>query len=401
MRYRWTIAFTFLLACTALAAGMGGASAQSATLIGNTGQTAATGTVSSEWDQTQAFTTGSHSRGYEVTSVTIGFTVAASAHHPGYDFRLFAANSSGQPTGSSLARFDRSGALLETGDNAFPLLGGGSVRLDPNTTYALLFDITAAGGNSGQDVKFQFAASGNEDAGGAAGWSIADTSWRRSFGATTWATEQTEPLRISISGSAVTTLSVHAALDGYFSGTATLSEVEAALRTSGQTYHQRLRAEVAAGRLHQLVPGGRTKWGAPGTESWGQVGFPGVSDPSLTCGGEPQPVFQGDDHGEFFWACTGDNRWVPVRRHRPGIDYTRDAQLVRPGAAGYNEECRYKDADGNPTPLFRAEFHPQDHPNPQLRGKPVRNADGSVRGTTIHGGNWDPLAGNCTTRGGP
>ena len=178
----------------------------------------------------------------------------------------------------------------------------------------------------------------------------------------------------------------------------------------------------------------RTAWGTPGTENWGQVGFPWGYPRELCyqvngkqrcvdtnkewgwgsqykCGGnEPehsQPGLASNDYTNFFWACThltesgqqtANSQWVPVKRPQPGVDYTRDHQLVRPGGTDYNEDCRYKDDQGNPTPAFRADFHPHDHPNPQLRGKPVR-INGVVQGTTIHGANWDPLAQTCTTRG--
>lgn len=186
---------------------------------------------------------------------------------------------------------------------------------------------------------------------------------------------------------------VYDALGAYFSGSAPLSAVENILRAvNDESYHERLREEAAAGSLNERFgPLERTKWGTDESLGWRQVGFPGVSDPSLTCGGEGQPPLTGDDHGEFFWACTEDNRWVPVRLAREGTDYAADEDLVRPGQNGYNPECLYRDSEGNPTPAFRPQI------DPNTGG--VLYVNGQVQGTKIHGSNWDPIAKICTTRG--
>lgn len=199
----------------------------------------------------------------------------------------------------------------------------------------------------------------------------------------------------------VTTDDIYNALKAYFSGDAGLSPVESFLRTHAQkTYHAALLEDVAAGRLHQrFEKNERTQWGKPGTEDWVQMGSPSFPGPRpwLICGGEPRPVLTGADSGQFFWACTGDNRWVPVKLPQPGVDYSREDDLIRPGQPGYDERCRYRDADGNPTPLFKTHYHPQDHADPELRGKPVY-VNGQIQGTVIHGNNWDPLAGRCRGR---
>ena len=206
---------------------------------------------------------------------------------------------------------------------------------------------------------------------------------------------------------------VYAELEAYFSGTGTLGRVQGVVRQAeGKTYHQKLTEEVEAGRLHDRLPASeRTKWGTEGTEDWVQVGTPslpnawrmpdGTPDGTVrynedgpTCGGERQPALNGDDRGKFFWACTQDNQWVPVKLPQPnalgdpdspGADYSRDEDLVRPGQPGYNnEKCLYKDEEGNPTPVSGV----------------VRDDSGNVTGrVTIHGGNWDPIAQKCTSRG--
>lgn len=193
---------------------------------------------------------------------------------------------------------------------------------------------------------------------------------------------------------------VYDALNSYFSGAGTLPDTEAFV----SNYYQNLLEKVAAGELGAIFDlAQRTAWGTDTSNNWYQVGSPNRIGSSATCGGQTQPKLQGDDRIRFFWACTGhpsqpNSQWVPVKQPQPGIDYTPDHQQVRPGDAGYNEDCRYRDGQGNPAPIFIADFHPQDHPNPQLRGKPIRNPDGTVQGTTIHGGNWDPQANICRGR---
>ena len=232
---------------------------------------------------------------------------------------------------------------------------------------------------------------------------------------------------------------VYLALGRYFSGSGSLRSTV----TFVDTYFEDLLEKVDAGELSALFnidqdEEQRSAWGTDGTEEWGWggEGFPKrvcyevrpgetrcIEDTGETwgwgsqhrCGDRPQPGFHDNDYGNFFWACTSDGpngQWVPVKRHRPGVDYSHDSDLVpsvRPSPqhdAGRNDpdgddpdvpnnqKCLFRDEEGNLAPLFRADFHPQDHPNPQLRGKPVR-VNGEVQGTTIHGRNWDPIAQVC------
>ncbi len=186
-----------------------------------------------------------------------------------------------------------------------------------------------------------------------------------------------------------TVAEVYEALKSYFSGTVTLSEVEGVLSGDDQTYHEKLLEQAAAGELHERLPAGeRTTWGTDGSSGWVQVGTPSLPPgPSHTCGGETVPELTGDDRGKFFWACSQDNRWVPVRLPQAGVDYARDEHLVRPPAVpgsdpNYNEKCRYTDEDGNPQPVSK--YDPK-----------------TDTFTWIQGGNWDPTAEECTGRGNP
>ena len=173
------------------AAGSGG--------VSNLGQSTHATTTSSEWDYAQAFTTGPHPDGYRITSVAVELLVQGT-QHPVYEVKIHPVNSSGQPTGSSLGTFANP-ASLTTGTNTFT--SSGDVQLQPSTQYALVFDLTTAGGNNGQDVVFRYTDTGAEDAGAADGWSIADNSFRGSSGVTLNVnTNQPEELKISILASA-------------------------------------------------------------------------------------------------------------------------------------------------------------------------------------------------------
>ena len=151
---------------------------------------------------------------------------------------------------------------------------------------------------------------------------------------------------------------VYAKLKEYFSGTTTFSSVESVVRAGeGHSYYEELSDVVEAGELHDRLPASeRTKWGT-GSSDWHQVGSPSrPPGPEDTCGGNTvpggvwtptgpppgpgQPLgqggLQGDDRSKFYWACTGDGQWVPVRTPQPGIDFTSEDQLVwtRVGSTG-------------------------------------------------------------------
>ena len=209
---------------------------------------------------------------------------------------------------------------------------------------------------------------------------------------------------------------IYDALGAYFSGDETvagertLSRVNRLLQEAdGQTYHQKLLEKVDAGELDELVPGPQSAWGirglrtgprwatgSPGRSATRSKARPGCKDMSevwgsqYSCGGRPQPGLHDNDFGDFFWACNGDNQWVPVRRPKPGVDYSHDNDLIRPDPnqnVGRSDpdgdddgvpdaaKCLYRDEDGNLAPVSR------------------RNPDGTW--TTIHGANWDPLAQQC------
>ena len=160
---------------------------------------------------------------------------------------------------------------------------------------------------------------------------------------------------------------VYAALGSYFSGTTTLSGVESVVRAGeGHSYYEELSDVVESGGLSEILPAGRTKWGTDESSGWHQVGTPSVRPgPSDTCGGNtvpggvqrPPTGQKVADRSEFFWACSGDGQWVPVKTPEPGVDFTAEADLnwTRVGTTG----CMYGavdpllisyDEDGQPRP---------------------------------------------------
>ncbi len=87
----------------------------------------------------------------------------------------------------------------------------------------------------------------------------------------------------------VVTADIYDALAAYFSGTAARGQIDAVIGAGNQAYHQKLREEVAAGRLNQIVPAGRTQWGTEGTVDWGQVGFTSTRRTTRTRSSEGNP----------------------------------------------------------------------------------------------------------------
>ena len=165
----------------------------------------------------------------------------------------------------------------------------------------------------------------------------------------------------------------YAALGRYFDGSGSLSSAETFVRTILQNLNAKILAEGGLSALFRIGQDDepRTAWGTDGTQNWGQVGFPWgyprevcyqvngkqrCVDTSEAwgwgsqhqCGGENQPGLSGGDHTRFFWACshltesgqqTANSQWVPVKRHRPNVDYTPDSQLdwERPNAANCHD----------------------------------------------------------------
>ena len=141
------------------------------------------------FDQAQAFTTGSNSAGYTLTSIEIEMFWNAT---PAASFTVsIHSDNSGAP-GASLGTLTHPSPLVDNAVNAFTHTG---IDLDATTTYFVVVDATGASGGS-----IRNAGSTAEDLTSAAGWSIGDSSlYRNRTSSGVWATSQ-EPKKIRING---------------------------------------------------------------------------------------------------------------------------------------------------------------------------------------------------------
>ena len=175
-------------------------------LVSNIGQTRATATVTTNNAvPAQAFTTGSHTAGYTLNSIeaVIGTTLSA-ANRATVRAELWSAGTDSNP-GSKLASLTVPSTISTTaaaGTVAFA--APANTTLTASTTYYFLLYTTGA-----VDLALAQPNSGNEDSGGAAGWSIADglkglTSANEPSGQTlTWTSVSTSRMAIRVKGAAV------------------------------------------------------------------------------------------------------------------------------------------------------------------------------------------------------
>ncbi len=200
MRLGWLAA---LLLAAALVAGIPtGAQAQTTALVSNLGQADGTFLGLVPNDRAQAFTTGNNADGYTLDSVDVEFTALSDAAIFSSKMTVaIHASSSGAPRSTAVATLTNP-AYQQTATDltlnfAAPV---GGIELAPSKTYWLVMDSdgTLQGNN-----RLRNTASDSEDAGGASGFSIADTSASR--GATntgnTWTTVN-ESKKMRINGSA-------------------------------------------------------------------------------------------------------------------------------------------------------------------------------------------------------
>ena len=175
--------------------GAGGA-AQADVLVNNIGQ-ADGGTGALNLDHAQAFTTGSNTGGYRLTSVEVEFasinvisTVAVSIW----------SESGGLPN-SSVHAFSNRSLPQSSADSVHEFsLSGTGIQLTASTTYFVVIDVDVAGAAG----SIRNTASDLEDSDSAAGWTIADGSLYRDRTITTggW-TSFAESKKIRINGTAV------------------------------------------------------------------------------------------------------------------------------------------------------------------------------------------------------
>ncbi len=294
-----------------------------ATRVSNDGQTNGLDSQT-ERDRGQIFTTGSLANNgvWRITSVTLEFAFTGTPTLPTYSLGLYAVSGSPpNPTGSALGTFSVSGTL-SAGVNTFTLDGNTPLSLQPNTAYALIFDVTALASGNGADVRYQHTTSNNEDAGAAAGWSIRDDSVHRVWNTAAWGNTYSEALKISVSAGTYTPPQVPTPPPAF---TQTLGDL-------GDDY------------------------------TW-----------ATYCGGNLHPIreaFQRDPLGtnwnayHTFYCHEATGQWVSGRIPEPGVDFAWDHQLIGVGEPGYDEKCRYSKpgymhhGDGTYTVIHGANYDP-------------------------------------------
>ena len=174
-------------------------------LVGSTGQTS-TSSRTFGFDAAQAFTTGSNVLGYRLTSVKARYGAAppASSH----TISIHASNASDRP-GDSLGTLSYGSVDAISGglSTVTYTASGAGILLRPGTAYLVVLD-TSASPNS----EYHLTSSDDEDAGAAAGWSLADGSLAKQTANTGW-TGSSNTWMFDIHGHADTT-SVVMEVDG-------------------------------------------------------------------------------------------------------------------------------------------------------------------------------------------
>ena len=147
-------------------------------LTGNSGQTLGLIGVLDN-DHAQAFTTGANVAGYTVKGVDIRLGDVQNVV-PEFEVKIHE-DSSGRP-GAEVGTLTRATAVVDSVLNGWENRSG--IDLAANTTYFLV--IHGAGDSSNSPGQLPKTASDDEDSGGAAGWSIADTSFIKNQTAANW-----------------------------------------------------------------------------------------------------------------------------------------------------------------------------------------------------------------------
>ena len=198
---RWGMAACLLAAAFALMLGAGTAQAQTATevgLVSNIGQTD-DGTASFANDLAGSFTTGSNAGGYLLSGVT--FDIASTGTAPTFTVKVHENNSSDRP-GDSIGTLTQQGNLPSSSSAVRFDAGAPGIELDHSKTYWVVIDVTA---NATGNTTLKRTSSNDENSGGEAGWSIGDSRlWRVATG-TTWSTESSNVLQLTVHGSVTPT----------------------------------------------------------------------------------------------------------------------------------------------------------------------------------------------------
>ncbi len=165
------------------------------TLVSNTGQVRhPTGglRIYSRSDLALAFTTGDNAGGYRLSGVDVRILSIYGA--PTFVVSVYDTDS-GSPK-SSLHELENPASLTPDAINTFAAPAGAGLK--PNTTYALVFEVTSAGAGAREEVDVSYTTSNSEDSVSASGWSIADDG-RSRWDAGEWISTSLTPL-IAIKG---------------------------------------------------------------------------------------------------------------------------------------------------------------------------------------------------------
>ena len=159
-------------------------------LVSNVGQTSSGAVPLNTVIVAQAFTTGSHSLGYNLASIEGSFNAAGTA--TGLNVELWS-SSSGNP-GTKLKDMTVPSSV---GSGAVAFAAPSNTTLDAGTTYFVVM--------YGSTKPLRSTDSDDEDAGAAAGWSIGNTSLYKLSAPESWSSSATSYL-IRVNGSAVASL---------------------------------------------------------------------------------------------------------------------------------------------------------------------------------------------------
>ena len=181
------------------------AEAQTATvLIQNTGQTAEAAalplTSSNPW-RAQAFTTGSNSAGYTLSSIGFDFASITDTMTAGDQLEVTISSDSSDEPGAELCTLTDPATFSGSGVHTFD-----APSTDPcptlavSTKYFAVIKRVDFSGSPTPTISLHITAESNEDDGGATGWSIEDT--LRFYTGSTWFSSSSRSYLVEVSGSA-------------------------------------------------------------------------------------------------------------------------------------------------------------------------------------------------------
>ncbi len=157
-----------------------GVTQTSTTLVSNTGETAGPADAQFTFDFAQAFTAGSNSSGYTLTSIQL--RLKSTGTQAIFSVAIHA-DSSGEPAAASLGTLKPTTALTSNYSLVQYNASGNGINLDAGKTYWVVMDTSFIR----TTTHFQTTTSGDEDSDGT-GWSIADDRLARGSVAIDWST---------------------------------------------------------------------------------------------------------------------------------------------------------------------------------------------------------------------